>query len=186
MIDLDELRKRAEAATKGPWRVEQGTTLVWGKCDPDDKTTYGMGVPVAETKPHQGWGSRRGLSIDDAEASAHFIAAANPSVVLELIERVEMAEAEVVRWRVTCRDAVNEGTQCCSEITRIRALLARAGEALKPFYTVDGAELLDWTNDDGWSACAPKNERIFDWFGPADFRTARTVATEIEKEIGNV
>jgi len=94
MIDLDELRKRAEAATKGPWRVEQGTTLVWGKCDPDDKTTYGMGVPVAETKPHQGWGSRRGLSIDDAEASTHFIAAANPSVVLELIERVEMAEAE--------------------------------------------------------------------------------------------
>jgi len=36
--------------TPGPWRLEEGTNLVWGACNPDDTTSYGMGMPVAEAK----------------------------------------------------------------------------------------------------------------------------------------
>ncbi len=31
--------------TKGPWRVEEGTTLIWGDCNPEDTSSYGMGYP---------------------------------------------------------------------------------------------------------------------------------------------
>lgn len=31
-----------------PWRVEQDTDLIWGACNPDDQTTYGMGYSIVE------------------------------------------------------------------------------------------------------------------------------------------
>lgn len=64
--------------TAGPWRVEDGTTLVWGKCDPDDNTTYGMGYPVAVASIKLGHGSPfcREYREDEAVANAHLIAAA--------------------------------------------------------------------------------------------------------------
>ena len=40
--------------TKGPWRLEAGTNLVWGACNPDDTTSYGMGIPVAEARVELG------------------------------------------------------------------------------------------------------------------------------------
>ena len=61
--------------TPGPWRVEQGTTLVWADCSPDDNSN-GLGRPVAEVcvNPSDSWveGPRNG----EAEATATLIAAA--------------------------------------------------------------------------------------------------------------
>jgi hypothetical protein len=64
--------------TPGPWRVEDGTTLVWGACLNDDETTYGMGYPVALAQTLLGSGSpfSREFRIDEAEANARLIAAA--------------------------------------------------------------------------------------------------------------
>ena len=64
--------------TPGPWRVEQDTTLIWGNCDPEDRSTYGMGYPVAEAKIMWGHGSPfcRSARHDEAEANARLIAAA--------------------------------------------------------------------------------------------------------------
>lgn len=64
--------------TPGPWRVEQDTTLIWGNCDPEDRSTYGMGYPVAEAKIMLGHGSPfcRSARHDEAEANARLIAAA--------------------------------------------------------------------------------------------------------------
>ena len=50
--------------TPTPWRVEVGTTLIWGGCNPDDSTTRGMGVPVA--KCHV-------IGVEDGEANAALI-----------------------------------------------------------------------------------------------------------------
>jgi hypothetical protein len=61
--------------TPGEWRVEQGTTLVWGACNADDHTSRGMGYPIAECRitPTAKWAKRP----DEAEgiANAHLIAA---------------------------------------------------------------------------------------------------------------
>lgn len=62
--------------TPGPWRVETGTTVVWGACDPDDKSSYGMGYPVADARnsPYFRWAG--GPDADEGEANARLIAAA--------------------------------------------------------------------------------------------------------------
>lgn len=92
-MDMDELKALASKATPGPWRQEEETTLVWGACDPDDLSSRGMGFPVAEAGLRPAWlSAERASSPEQRMANAAFIAAANPSTVIALIERVESAE----------------------------------------------------------------------------------------------
>ena len=60
--------------TPGQWRVEKGTTLVWGACDPEDPTTNGMGFPVAKAK-RQRKKAHGYIEIKEAAANARAIAA---------------------------------------------------------------------------------------------------------------
>jgi len=62
-------------ATPRPWRVEKDTTLIWGACDPDDNSTYGMGYPIATAHTQLGAGSpfRRIYKEDEARANAALI-----------------------------------------------------------------------------------------------------------------
>lgn len=71
--------------TPGPWRVEAGTTLIWGDCNPDDPTNYGLGYPIAECRltPCASW-AKGPRKAEEAEANANLIAAAT-----ELYEVVE-------------------------------------------------------------------------------------------------
>lgn len=63
--------------TKGPWRVEEGTTLIWGACDPDDTSDRGMGYPITECKTSPGYSLwAKGPTADEGEANARLIAAA--------------------------------------------------------------------------------------------------------------
>ncbi len=63
--------------TPGPWRVEEGTTLIWGDCSQDDQTNYGLGYPIAECRltPSASW-SKGPRTYDEAEANARLIASA--------------------------------------------------------------------------------------------------------------
>jgi hypothetical protein len=64
--------------TPGPWRVEENTTLIWGKCNPNDQTSWGMGYPIAECRitpiSQSSWAT--GPNEDEGEANACLIAAA--------------------------------------------------------------------------------------------------------------
>lgn len=64
--------------TPGPWRVEEGTTLVWGACNPDDRSTYGMGYPITQARVRLGSASEYASEFreDEGEANARLIAAA--------------------------------------------------------------------------------------------------------------
>lgn len=66
----------SEKFTPGPWRVEYGTTLVWGNCDSEDQSSSGMGYPVAEARitPAGSWTKRP--DVIEGDANAHLIAAA--------------------------------------------------------------------------------------------------------------
>jgi hypothetical protein len=70
--------------TPGPWRVEQGTPLVWGNCNPDDRSTYGMGYPVASMEKPLHWSGSGEPTIDTQEANARLIAAA-PDLLAALL-----------------------------------------------------------------------------------------------------
>ena len=81
-------------ATPGPWRVEQGTTLIWGHCNPDDASNRGMGYPVSECRitPISSWA--KGPDADEGEGNASLIALA-PSLAATVIEQ----QAEIERLR---------------------------------------------------------------------------------------
>jgi hypothetical protein len=74
---IEELKRRARAATPGPWRKGAGQTV--GPISRDDDQSYGMVVSIADI-----YGDR------DEEDTA-YIAAANPAAVLELIALAERA-----------------------------------------------------------------------------------------------
>lgn len=63
--------------TPGPWRVEEGTTLIWGNCNQDDQTNYGLGYPIAECRltPTASW-AKGPSTYEEADANACLIAAA--------------------------------------------------------------------------------------------------------------
>lgn len=87
MINLAELESKARAATQGEWSVEP----------------HGSARALYAGRNNERHGLRL-LNLDDGDrniaANAAFIAAAQPSVVLELIERVREVEARgLVAWR---------------------------------------------------------------------------------------
>ncbi|MFU0504170.1 hypothetical protein [Pseudaminobacter sp. NGMCC 1.201702] len=63
-----------------------------------------------------------------------------------------------------------------ARLSALEPLLDKAVEALEPF-----ASLADgWVDDEGWTDLACKNDRLCDWFGPSDFRSARSALTAIQ------
>ena len=85
MIDINELRRLAQAATPGPWYVTgKLTRYVEARID------GGLIQEVAAcgpTKADGGYGPQQ-------EANARLIAAANPAAISELLDRLEEAEKE--------------------------------------------------------------------------------------------
>jgi hypothetical protein len=103
MLDINMLKKTMAAATPGPWRQEDGTTLVWGACNPDDMTTCGMGYPVATARTKLGFDDQ--WREDTGMANAALIALA-PTLAAELIEA--RAERDALREALEYADGCFE------------------------------------------------------------------------------
>jgi len=81
--------------TPTPWRIEEGTTGIWGACNPDDQSSYGMGYPVTDARitPVSMSSWCKGPYADEGEANARrIVAAVNGTSTLT----VEALEAGVV------------------------------------------------------------------------------------------
>ena len=74
--------------TPGPWRVEEGTTLVWGACIQDDLTSYGLGYPVARMEMPSAW-SRAGRP-DMAEQAANALLIAEAPAMADALDALVM------------------------------------------------------------------------------------------------
>lgn len=89
MSDTEKLRELALAATPGPWTLEKVNVGYvneeWGLTGPTVKTPNGRSTPVVIGTP---WGP-----------NAAFIAAACPSTVVALLDRIDELEANAVRMR---------------------------------------------------------------------------------------
>ena len=88
MIDINELRRLAQAATPGPWWVNQ------------DSLNHGFECGVLEINAKDwhalagAWGVTGAKPSEEGAANAAFIAAANPAAINELLDRLEAAEKE--------------------------------------------------------------------------------------------
>lgn len=84
-IDIEALKQAAQAATPGPWECGDG------KMNGNALIVYGedfAGAAICEMRSPLNFTPR-----DRRVANSTYIAAANPAVVLELIARLERAEA---------------------------------------------------------------------------------------------
>jgi len=118
MIDINKLRRLVQAATPGPWYVTgKLTRYVEARID------GGLIQEVAAcgpTKADGGYGPQQ-------EANAHLIAAANPTAIAELLDRLEAAEKE--------RDALRSKLEAVEkelEVERMR--LAACGVAALGYF----------------------------------------------------
>lgn len=76
-IDLAELRRKAEAATKGPWRSQIANGYPWVEGPFDDE----LGLPRTIVE----WNE----TDENAKADSDFIAAAHPAAILELLDAMQ-------------------------------------------------------------------------------------------------
>ncbi len=91
-ININELRRLAQAATPGPW------LLCGGRYVKQDFTCIGLSEDAGQILATVSGGENSGPSFvnDEAErsANARLIAAANPAVINELLDRLEEAESD--------------------------------------------------------------------------------------------
>lgn len=87
---IAEMKADMEAGTDGPWRVEDGTALIWGDCNPQDMTTRGMGRPTAECRTTPEFRKTR-PDWDEGVANARRIARV-PALEAEVLRIVEAVE----------------------------------------------------------------------------------------------
>lgn len=123
MIDLEDLKKKALAATPGPWTigpfmtVEAGSDQICG---------------VGETSSNLFSGDRR--------LNGEFIAAANPATVLELIERLERAGAGLARAQELCNkmlDAKNHWADRAAKAEKVLKVVTDRNRELSFAFSAD-------------------------------------------------
>ena len=101
-ININELRRLAQAATPGPWWVNQ------------DGLNHGFERGVIEINALDWWALagvwavNEGKPSDEGSANAAFIAAANPAAIIKILDRLEAAENERDWHAERCEDAMNE------------------------------------------------------------------------------
>lgn len=151
MRDLDELRKIAEEATPGEWMwrgnvdnqeirlTTRSKTVMdfvrWGmRCAAprfqvdglmdraDEMVTFEVARHATSRKDPKVY---RGDIVDIRHPDAQFIAAANPSAVLELLAEVDRLRAEAIRYRDERDVAEGEVQQLGVETDRLRAELEK-------------------------------------------------------------
>lgn len=144
-VDTEELKRLADAATKGPW-----TTDGFRIYSPSEQVPHADGsIPsVASAWPHESrfqCDAGRVLLKSGTDAdNARFIAAANPAAVLALLQRLEDAtwnsdhaqrdnqilerDAETMKWE---RDnAKNEAAALLERVRRLEKAIDTAGHML--------------------------------------------------------
>lgn len=108
MIDLADLESKARAATQGEWELHGYSCMVAGSVDTLSGPVLGTILRAEPCNETDGDG-RTWTCSGSQEANAAYIAAAQPRVVLELIERIRAAEGkagEPVAWQSKLTGAV--------------------------------------------------------------------------------
>ena len=91
-----EIRAGLEGVTPGPWRVEQDTSLIWGGCNSDDDTTFGMGYPIADARRLSSYWDHQREILPDERNAAH-IAHCSPDRIAILLDAFDAQAKEIER-----------------------------------------------------------------------------------------
>lgn len=147
-IDINELRRLAQAATPGPWFSDRRGNI-WRRPLSD---LYENGGCMAGDRPlafvAAGWAGE-GVTGYPVEDNARLIAAANPAAISELLDRLEAAEKETASWKGLAKQFGNEADALRAKIEQM--------ERQEPAGTL---------HDDGcfvWRETAPHKSNYAGW-----------------------
>jgi len=127
MIDINELRRLAQAATPGPWKTGQYLGSLRQFVIHTDVGDKGRGSDVAFT--FSAFGS------DETVANARLIAAANPAAITELLDRLEAAESDAAHQKALADSALRVAQGWERKCGELRAKI-EAMEKQEPVATV--------------------------------------------------
>ena len=128
-IDINKLRRLAQAATPGPWYVTgKLTRYVEARIDGELIQEVAACGP---TKADGGYGLQQ-------EANASLIAAANPATISELLDRLEAAEKE--------RDALRAKIEAMEKQEPVASVYYKAGSCIRWVEYLGWQKLKDGTN----------------------------------------
>ena len=97
-IDINKLRRLAQAATPGGWYVARGNYVYGVKEVTDGEEVWHPVIACTDDDE---------VSIN-FEGNANFIAAANPATISELLDRLDTAEKERESWKGLAQQFGNE------------------------------------------------------------------------------
>jgi hypothetical protein len=112
------------AHTPTPWRVEEGTDLIWGACNPDDQSTYGMGYSIVQGKSGA-WGNRK-PDMDEREANAALIVKAVNNFEA-LVKALQLARTRIEYLGAACQNPKHFEANADTFLPAIDEVLAAAG-----------------------------------------------------------
>lgn len=133
MVDLDDLKRKAEAASKGEWlpRCDYQWNLDW-LCN--DKDHASVSVRSTDGQPERTICEFR-VAREDEEghticpkdmaqtaADIEFVASANPQAVLALIAEIERQRAEIAENLVALKEAQAALTKVHQNLLLLRAM----------------------------------------------------------------
>lgn len=107
MIDINELRRLAQGATPGPW---SGCGPSFGESLPKYLNEVVVDREGDEDDCYSICNAPIGLD-EEHSADMTFIAAANPAVVSELLDRLEAAEKDLESWKGLAQQFGNEADE---------------------------------------------------------------------------
>ena len=180
MTDTKELRRLAQVATPGPWQFWHGWAAT--RIDSDD------GTVIAERPiPSDGKYQAR------ADGNFRFIAAANPSTVIELINRLEDAESDALEQarlngmgseREAALMAKLEAAEKERDAMRAKIEAMQNQEPYSYIYEyanpIDGSPV--WRDTPGyWNAQFPRSSKPL--YALPGAQPAQSVPDEIERDV---
>jgi hypothetical protein len=123
-MNIEELKRLAQAATPGPWAV-------------NDDPLINEGAPHLMTKDGYAiadfWGNESSLGLKGNERNAAYIAAANPAAVLDLIQQrdellaaLKEARELVEDWGAYAPAYMQEKHDLHGDLSRLDAAIAKA------------------------------------------------------------
>lgn len=103
MIDIEELKRKALAATPGPWTVDPGRTSYLASREGRAETIMHCVSGPDSVGDYEDWGY--------TQINANYMASVDPTTVLALIERLEAAERDAAKYRIMEASA-DQHTKC--------------------------------------------------------------------------
>lgn len=110
--------------TNLPWRVEEDTDLIWGACNDEDQSNYGMGYPIASGFSSFGTWAKGRPDFPEKEANAEFIVRA-ANAHYDLLEALKRFVSEYIDL-VESGDAVFWDAEKEEKVKMARAAIAKA------------------------------------------------------------